>query len=242
MFEKMRVFIIALLVVFLVAVQVEAQVPSEVKKPFVGGMVSQAGDNLNIGWTGGLPINAINGHFAWFGQRDTSGDTVLSETLNLHITGGVPIRGWELNAYSDVLRDLDRELQQVQYGYFVQFPEYELMGWCGKGGVGNAAQTRDAIEAQTGLAGKELEAAIITGTSLNWFGFANLHHPLWDVDLALRVLPRLDFSDAEVTATVSSSFDLSDVLSFNVSYQAVFETERRKAFGTAIASFSYEIE
>ena len=126
-----------------------------------------------------IPIEAINGHVAWFLQRGSSAEIVLSETLNAHIQGGLMWKpGWELNAFGDALRDINRGLQQVQYGYFFQFPKYHFFGWEGTGGAGNAAQTREAVAATTGLAGAELEAAVITGgTTLNYFTFANMHHP-----------------------------------------------------------------
>ena len=108
-------------------------------------------------------------------------------------------QGWELNAFGDALRDINRGLQQVQYGYFFQFPKYHFLGWEGTGGAGNAAQTREAVAATTGLAGAELEAAVITGgTTLNYFTFANMHHPGLDLDFSLKGLTALDFSNTDI--------------------------------------------
>ena len=140
-----------------------AGVPAQVSSVTLGGTFAQAGEDLNVGFVGGVPLDFMNGHVAWFLQRDTSGEIVLSETLNAHIQGGLAWRGWELNAFGDALRDVDRGLQQVQYGYFAQFPKYRFLGWEGTGGIGNAAQTREAVAAATGLEGAELEAAVITG-------------------------------------------------------------------------------
>ena len=219
----------------------DAQVPAEVSSLTMGGTFSQAGEDLNLGFIGGVPLDFMNGHVAWFLQRDTSGEIVLSETLNAHLQGGITWRGWELNAFSDALRDIDRGLQQVQYGYFVQFPKYLFLGWEGTGGVGNAAQTREAVAASTGLSGAALEAAVITGgTTLNYFTFANMHHPGLDLDFSLKALTALDFSNTDVTGTVSTSYDLGRNFSFDVAYQAVYETGRRKFFGSLLGAITWE--
>ena len=65
----------------------DAGVPAEVSSLSLGGMFSQAGNDLNLGFIGGIPIEAINGHVAWFLQRGSSAEIVLSETLNAHIQG-----------------------------------------------------------------------------------------------------------------------------------------------------------
>ena len=49
---------------------------------------------------------------------------------------------------------------------------------------------------------------ITGGTTLNWFTFANLHHPVWDLDFSLKALPTLDFWQAEFTGTLATRFDL----------------------------------
>ena len=149
--------------------------------------------------------------------------------------------GWELNAFGDALRDINRGLQQVQYGYFFQFPKYHFLGWEGTGGAGNAAQTREAVAATTGLAGAELEAAVITGgTTLNYFTFANMHHPGLDLDFSLKGLTALDFSNTDITGTVSTSYDLGRGFSFDIAYQGVYETGRRKYFGSLLGAVTWE--
>ena len=238
---KILLILSAMLVMFsMLTIAAFAQVPAQVDNFSLGGTFSQAGGDLNLGFLGGVPLEPINGHLAWFLQRDTSDGIVLSETLNAHIQGGVSKWGWELNLFSDALRDIDRELQQVEYGYFLQPPVLKLGAWNGIAGVGNAAQSREAVAAQTGLSGAELDAAVAGGTTLNWFGFVNLNHPGWDVDVSLKVLPRIDFSDAEVTGMVSTRFDLGKGFSFDVAYQSVYETERRKAFGTLMGALTWE--
>ena len=228
------------LVMFLGALA-DAQVPAEVSSLSLGGTFSQAGEDLNLGFIGGIPIEAINGHVAWFLQRGSSADIVLSETLNAHIQGGLMWQGWELNAFGDALRDINRGLQQVQYGYFFQFPKYHFLGWEGTGGAGNAAQTREAVAATTGLAGAELEAAVITGgTTLNYFTFANMHHPGLDLDFSLKGLTALDFSNTDITGTVSTSYDLGRGFSFDIAYQGVYETGRRKYFGSLLGAVTWE--
>ena len=67
----------------------DAQVPAEVSSLSLGGTFSQAGEDLNLGFIGGIPIESINGHVAWFLQRGSSAEIVLSETLNAHIQGGL---------------------------------------------------------------------------------------------------------------------------------------------------------
>ena len=68
---------------------------------------------------------------------------------------------------------------------------------------------------------------ITGGTTLNWFTFANLHHPVWDLDFSLKALPTLDFRQAEFTGTLATLFDLGKGFSFDVAYQGIYETERR---------------
>ena len=107
--------------------------------------------------------------------------------------------------------------------------------------MGNAAQTREAVAATTGLAGAELEAAVITGgTTLNYFTFANMHHPGLDLDFSLKGLTALDFSNTDITGTVSTSYDLGRGFSFDIAYQGVYETGRRKYFGSLLGAVTWE--
>lgn len=227
-------------------VPVYAQVPAEVSSLSLGGSFSHSGDELDFGFLGGVPLSFINGHVAWFALRSTHAGEVFSETLNAHLQGGYQWQGWELNGYGNVLRDIDRELQQVESGYFIQFPKYMILGWQGTGGAGNAAQTREAVAATTGLKDADLDVAVIQGgTRLLWFAFANLHHPVWDVDLALNAKPTLGFDEAEFSGTVMTSFDLGNLgqgsVSFDVSYQGVYETERRKYFSNLLGAITWEM-
>ena len=68
MFRKKMVGAV-LLACLLISAQVFGQVPSEVKKTFVGGTLAQAGENLNIGFLGGVPLDTINGHVAILGLK-----------------------------------------------------------------------------------------------------------------------------------------------------------------------------
>ena len=245
-YQKTRIYFwLATLVALLMfcGVMAYAQVPGQVSSLTLGGTFAQAGEDLNVGFVGGVPLDFMNGHVAWFLQRDTSGEIVLSETLNAHIQGGLAWRGWELNTFGDALRDVDRGLQQVQYGYFGQFPKYRFLGWEGTGGIGNAAQTREAVAAATGLAGAELEAAVITGgTTLNYFTFANLHHPGLDIDFSLKALTALDFSNTDFTGTIGTSYEFGRGFSFDIAYQGVYETQRRKYFGSLLGGISWEFD
>ena len=68
----------------------DAQVPAEVSSLSLGGTFSQAGEDLNLGFIGGDTHRSdMNGHVAWFLQRGSSAEIVLSETLNAHIQGGL---------------------------------------------------------------------------------------------------------------------------------------------------------
>ena len=221
---------------------VYAQVPAEVSSLSLGGTFSQAGGDLNIGFLGGVPLDFMNGHVAWFAQRDTTGDIVLSETLEAHVEGGPSWRGWELLAFGDVLRDLDRGLQEVKTGYAVEMPEVSFGAWQGTAGAGNAARSREAVAAATGLEGADLEAAVVSGgASVHWYGYLNLHHPEWDVDVSLKALPKIDFSDAEFTGTLATRFDLGRGFSFDVAYKGIYETERRKFFGSLLGAVTWEM-
>ena len=57
----------------------------------------------------------------------------------------------ELNVFVDALRDIDRGLQQMDFGYASELPEVVLGGWEGTVVFGNVARSREALAAQTGL-------------------------------------------------------------------------------------------
>ena len=69
---------------------------------------------------------------------------------------------------------------------------------------------------------------------------ASLHNAKLGLDFSLKSVPKLDFSDAEFTGVVSTSYDLGVGFSLNVAYQGVYETERRKYFGSLIAAVTWE--
>ena len=215
--------------------------PAEGSSLSLGGTFSQAGGDLNIGFQGGVPLDFMNGHVAWFAQRDTSGEVVLSETLQAHLEGAAGYHGWELVVFINGLRDIDRELQEAKLGYAVEVPEVSIGGWQGTVGAGNAARSREAVAASTGLAGKALDAAVVSGgQSLHWFGYMNLHHPSgWD--FSLKSLHDLNMRNPEITGTLATSWNLGRGFSFDIAYQGIYEWERREYFGTFLGAITWEL-
>lgn len=61
-FLKLLMALVMMLAAFHALVYV--QVPTEVSSLSLGGTFSQAGEDLNIGFIGGVPIGPINGHIA----------------------------------------------------------------------------------------------------------------------------------------------------------------------------------
>ena len=218
---------------------VYGQLPTEVNEPSIAGTFAQSGENVTLGLIAGVPIEQINGHAAVFAQRSMEGEETLAETINAYVQGGVEFRGFELNTFVDLLRNIDRGLQQAQSGYFVQFPKYKVGSWEGAGGAGNVARTREALAAATGKSGTELEVAVIEGgQSVNWYAFTNLTHPSgWN--FSLKSLPALDLSRAEFTGTIASSWAIANNFTFDVTYEAIYETERRKVFGVMLGAVTY---
>ena len=161
-FKTLMTWFVLLAVIVFWGMVAHAQVPGEVSNLTLGGTFAQSGEDLNLGFIGGVPLDFMGGHFAWYVQRDTSGAIVLSETLNAHLEGGYKWRGWELVAFVDGLRDIDRGLQEAKTGYAVEVPEVSFGRWQGTVGAGNAARSRDALAAQTGLDGKALDAAVVS--------------------------------------------------------------------------------
>ena len=236
---KMRFFTGLVILLMMCVVAVMAQLPTEVKEFSIAGTFAQSGDNVNLGLIAATPIEKINGHAAIFAQRDSAGEETLGETVNAYVQGGVKYRGFELNTFIDLLRNIDRELQQASSGYFVQFPKYRIGNWEGTGGAGNVARTREALAAATGKAGTDLEVAVVEGgQSVNWYAFTNLHHPSgWD--FSLKSLPEIDFSSAEFTGTIASSWEIGENFTFDVTYEGIYETERDKFFGSLLGAVTY---
>lgn len=218
---------------------VYGQLPTEVNEPSIAGTFAQSGENVTLGLIAGVPIEQINGHAAIFAQRSMEGEETLAETINAYVQAGVELKGFELNTFIDLLRNIDRGLQQAQSGYFVQFPTYRIGSWEGAGGAGNVARSREALAAATGRSGADLEAAVITGgQSVNWYAFTNLTHPSgWN--FSLKSLPALDLSSAEFTGTIASSWAIANNFTFDVTYEAIYETERRKVFGVMLGAVTY---
>ena len=216
-----------------------AQLPAEVESPSIAGTFAQSGESVTLGVIAGVPIDVINGHAAVFAQRAVEGEQTLSETVNAYVQGGVEVKGFEFNTFIDLLRNMDRGLQQGQSGYFVQFPKFKVGSWEGAGGAGNVARTREALAAATGKSGADLEVAVIEGgQSVYWYAFTNLQHPSgWD--LSLKSIPAIDFSSAEVTGTISSSWEIADNFTFDVAYEAIYETERKSVFGSLLGAITY---
>ena len=236
---KMR-FVTGLSVLLMMCVGVVfAQLPAEVESPSIAGTFAQSGESVTLGVIAGVPIDVINGHAAVFVQRAVEGEETLSETVNAYVQGGVELKGFEFNTFVDLLRNIDRGLQQAQSGYFVQFPKYKVGSWEGAGGVGNVARTREAIAAATGKSGTDLEVAVVEGgQSVSWYAFTNLQHPSgWD--LSLKSIPAIDFSSAEVTGTISSSWEIADNFTFDVAYEGIYETERKEFFGSLLGAITY---
>ena len=235
---KLRLYTLLVMMVIWVGV-VYGQLPTEVNEPSIAGTFAQSGENVTLGLIAGVPIEQINGHAAVFAQRSMDGEETLAETINAYVQGGVKLRGFEVNTFVDLLRSIDREIQQAQTGYFVQFPKYKVGNWEGAGGAGNVARTREALAAATGRSGADLEAAVITGgQSVNWFAFTNLTHPSgWN--FSLKSLPTLDLSSAEFTGTIASSWAINRNFTFDVTYEAIYETERKKVFSSLLGAVTY---
>ena len=236
-----RFLVILTFTLLLVSQSVFAQLPSDVSQPSVAVTFAQAGDNLNIGALGGVPLKGVNGHFAWYGQRASEDGETLSETLQLHIEGGPEYKGWQGLIFGDVLRDVDRGLQEVKVGYSAELPKLTIHGWSGTAGLGNAARSRAAVAAATGKSGDDLEIALIEGgVSAHWFGYVNLHHPNgWNV--SLKSLHDLDLKNPEITGSVATSYKLRDNLTFDVAYQGIYEVKRRKYFGSLLGAFTLRL-
>ena len=235
---KFRLYMLLVILMFCV-VNVYGQLPSEVNEPSIAGTFAQSGENVTLGLIAGVPIEKINGHAALFAQRSMEGEETLAETINAYVQAGVEIKGFELNTFVDLLRNIDRGLQQAQSGYFVQFPKYKAGNWEGAGGAGNVARTREALAAATGKAGTDLEVAVITGgQSVNWYAFTNLTHPSgWN--FSLKSLPTLDLSSAEFTGTIASSWAIANNFTFDVTLEMIFETERKKVFNSLLGAVTY---
>lgn len=239
MFNKFLILLISVALLF--SQSVFAHLPSDISQPSVAVTFGQAGDNLNLGALGGVPIDKINGHFAWYGQRASKAGETLSETLQLHIEGGPEFKGWQGLIFGDVLRDVDRGLQEVKVGYSAELPKLTIEGWSGTAGLGNAARSRAAVAAATGKSGDDLEIALIEGgVSAHWFGYLNLHHPSgWNV--SLKSLHDLDLKNPEITGSVATSYKLRDNLTFDVAYQGIYEVERRKYFGSLLGAVTLRL-
>ena len=235
---KLRLYTLLFMMLIWVGT-VYGQLPTEVNEPSIAGTFAQSGENVTLGLIAGVPIEQINGHAALFAQRSIEGEETLSETLNAYIQGGVKLRGFEFNTFVDLLRNIDRGLQQAQSGYFVQFPTYRIGNWEGAGGAGNVARTRDALAAATGKSGTELKVAVVEGgQSVNWYAFTNLTHPSgWN--FSLKSLPAIDFSSAEFTGTIASSWAIANNFTFDVTYEGIYETERGKFFGALLGAVTY---
>ena len=145
---------------------------------------------LHSGLIAGVPIEKINGHAALFAQRSIEGEETLSETINAYVQAGVELKGFELNTFIDLLRNIDRGASaSTERVTSSSSPSTRLGNWEGAGGAGNVARTRDALAAATGKSGTELEVAVVEGgQSVNWYAFTNLTHPSgWN--FSLKSLP-----------------------------------------------------
>ena len=235
---KLRLYTLLFMMLIWVGT-VYGQLPTEVNEPSIAGTFAQSGENVTLGLIAGVPLEKINGHAALFAQQSMEGEETLAETINAYVQGGVKLRGFELNTFVDLLRNIDREVQQAQTGYFVQFPKYKVGNWEGAGGAGNVARTREALAAATGRSGADLEAAVITGgQSVNWFAFTNLTHPSgWN--FSFKSIKAIDLSSAELTGTIASSWAIANNFTFDVTYEGIYETERDKFFGSLLGAVTY---
>lgn len=162
-----------------------------------------------------FPAKRVNGHAAFFIQRQVGNDEVISEIIAGEIQGGFDIKKIEFRGVIEVERDIHRGIGfSRQISYFASPPELTIGDITFDSGFGNYTQNVQVLE----TLGKKPDQ-----TSFGWLAFLDAR---WKaVNATLTVEPEWDFKalQAELAAGVTKA--VSKEVSIGVMTKILFDSE-----------------
>jgi len=183
-----------------------ADLPNDAKTVDFGFSGDRKSQTLSL--TGVLPFKNINGWGGIFGSRATGENTVLSETIKIHIQGGMRVSKIGIEAFTDLERNISKgSALTSQIGSYIRPGIYQNGTLRISGGVGYFIEN---IQPH-----KDLTLRKFDPTSFRWLTFSSIG---WKkLNTILKFTPEVGFKNYRFSAEPALTIGITTRLGLRLS-------------------------